>query len=156
LGTIMGTVAYMAPEQARGQSVDKRADIWAFGVVLLEMLTARRPFTGATASDTLAAVLTREPDWSTLPAATPAGVRRLLARCLEKDVRKRLRDVGAARFDLDDRNDAVAAAPSRPSRAPAWQRAVPWTVAAMALVVAAWAMLVRPESHAAADRVTYV
>src|SRR5262245_48358830 len=91
-GEIMGTAAYMAPEQARGKPVDKRADIWAFGVVLYEMLTGRRLFEGETISDTLAGVLTKEPDWD----RAPAKVRRLLRRCLEKDPKRRLHDIGDA------------------------------------------------------------
>ena len=82
-GMILGTPAYMSPEQARGIAVDKRADVWAFGVVLWEMLTGQRLFAGATVSDTLAAVLKTEPDWTTLPAGTPAPIRTLLRRCLE-------------------------------------------------------------------------
>jgi len=92
----------MSPEQTRGKTVDKRTDIWAFGCVLYEMLTARRPFTGETASDMVAAILTREPEWRALPeTTTPAGVRRVLQRCLEKDPRRRLRDIGDARIELD-------------------------------------------------------
>jgi len=101
-GMILGTAAYMSPEQARGGVVDKRADLWAYGVVLYEMLTGQRLFEGATISDTLAAVLTREPDWSALPATTPAPVRKLLRRCLEKDRKRRLTDAGAARLEIDD------------------------------------------------------
>ena len=99
-GVILGTAAYMSPEQARGKSVDKRADVWAFGALLHELLTGRPLFAGETASDVLAAVLTREPDWAALPAATPASVRRLLRRCLERDPRQRLRDIGEARIAL--------------------------------------------------------
>ena len=96
-GTLVGTAAYMAPEQARGKPVDRRADIWAFGAVLYEMLTGRRPsLQGDTVSDTLAAVLTCEPDWTRVPA----GTERLLRRCLEKDSKRRLRDIGDARFFL--------------------------------------------------------
>ena len=87
----------MSPEQARGRAVDKRADIWAFGVVLFEMLTGKRLFGGETVSDVLAAVLTREVDWTALPPGTPAGVHRLLRRCLDRDPRTRLRDIGEAR-----------------------------------------------------------
>jgi len=108
-GVILGTAAYMSPEQARGKPVDKRADIWAFGVVLFEMLAGRRLFAGETVSDTLAAVLTREPDWTMLPSSTPPGVRRLLTRCLERDSRKRLRDIGDARLELDDARDTTGA-----------------------------------------------
>jgi len=85
LGMILGTAAYMAPEQAKGKAVDKRADIWAFGVVLYEMLAGRSAFAGETVTDISAAVVTRDADWTALPAATPASIRRLLARCLEKD-----------------------------------------------------------------------
>jgi serine/threonine-protein kinase len=95
-GVLLGTAAYMSPEQARGKPVDKRADIWAFGVVLLEMLTGRHTFEGETVSDTLAAVLRAELDWKRLPEDTPPGIRRLLRRCLERDPKKRLRDIGDA------------------------------------------------------------
>ena len=101
LGMILGTAAYMAPEQARGQAVDKRADIWAFGVVLYEMLTGASLFAADTVSDTLAAVLTREPDWSALPESVGPALRRLLARCLEKSARRRYRDIGDVAADLD-------------------------------------------------------
>jgi Tol biopolymer transport system component len=101
-GWIAGTPAYMSPEQARGRPVDKRTDIWAFGAVVYEMLAGRPVFRGETAPDTIAAVLERDPDWGALPAETPAGVRRLLGRCLEKDSRKRLRDIGDARLEIED------------------------------------------------------
>ncbi len=100
-GVVLGTAAYMPPEQARGLSVDKRADIWAFGAVLFEMLTGARPFAGAAVVDVLAAVVTAEPDWTRLPPGTPLAVERLLRRCLQKDVRQRLRDIGDARIELD-------------------------------------------------------
>jgi Tol biopolymer transport system component len=101
-GVLLGTAAYMSPEQARGQSVDKRADIWAFGCVLFEMLTGRIVFPGATVSDHIAAILEREPGWAALPAATPSAVRRLLRRCLEKDPDSRLHDIADARLELHD------------------------------------------------------
>ncbi len=101
-GVIMGTAAYMSPEQARGKTVDKRADIWAFGAVLFEMLSGRRLFTGETTTDIIAAVVSREPDWNLLPSDTPATVRRLLMRCLEKDPHRRLRDIGEARVVLSE------------------------------------------------------
>ena len=101
-GTILGTVGYMSPEQARGHAVDKRTDIWAFGCVVYDMLTARRAFPGATLSDTIVSILEREPDWTALPAATPSSLRRLLRRCLEKDPRQRLRDMGDAVAELTD------------------------------------------------------
>jgi eukaryotic-like serine/threonine-protein kinase len=99
-GVIVGSAAYMSPEQARGKRVDRRADIWAFGVVLFEMLTGRRLFQGETVTDTLAAVLKTEPEWGLLPAETPARVQELLRRCLERDPKQRLRDVGDARLEL--------------------------------------------------------
>ena len=99
---ILGTAGYMSPEQARGQAVDRRADIWAFGVVLFEMMTARRLFTGDTVSDTLAAVLRLDPDWDALPPDTPSKVRRLLRRCLERNPDQRLRDIGDARIALQE------------------------------------------------------
>ena len=107
-GLILGTAAYMSPEQARGQPVDKRADIWAFGVVLFEMLTGQRLFMGETVSDTLAAVLTREIDWKALPAGTPADLHRVLRRCLDRDRRNRLRDIGEARVAVGSGQFAAA------------------------------------------------
>jgi len=100
-GVILGTAAYMSPEQARGHAVDKRADIWAFGCVLLELLTGGNPFLENTVSDTLASILRSEPDWKRVPVDVPRGVRHLLRRCLEKDPRKRLRDIGEARVAID-------------------------------------------------------
>jgi eukaryotic-like serine/threonine-protein kinase len=110
-GMILGTAAYMAPEQARGKQVDKRADIWAFGVVLYEMLTGRQLFRGESVSDTLAEVLKTPVDWTSLPTETPPSVRHLLRRCLERDRRKRLRDIGDALIELEDmgpKEDRVA------------------------------------------------
>ncbi|HZM61421.1 MAG TPA: protein kinase [Vicinamibacterales bacterium] len=109
-GLILGTAAYMSPEQARGKPIDKRTDIWAFGCVLYEMVTARPAFGGESSSDTIAAVLEHAPDWSALPVETPLGIRRLLQRCLEKDPRRRLRDIGDARLDIDDTFSANATA----------------------------------------------
>ena len=100
-GVILGTAAYMSPQQARGQAVDKRADIWAFGCVLYEMLTGRVAFAGETVSDTIGKILEREPDWSALPAATPPAIQRLLRRCLAKDPKQRLRDIGDVRIEID-------------------------------------------------------
>ena len=101
-GVILGTAAYMAPEQIKGAAVDRRVDIWAFGAACYEMLSGRRAFKGDDVPDTLAAVLGQEVDWSALPARTPAPVRRLIARCLERDVKRRLRDIGEARIALDE------------------------------------------------------
>ena len=100
-GVILGTASYMSPEQARGKTVDRRTDIWAFGVVLLEMLTGRKPFTGESLTDVLAAVVSSEPDLDALPATTPLAVRQLLKRCLDKDPKRRLRDIGEARVLLE-------------------------------------------------------
>jgi len=148
-GLILGTAAYMSPEQARGKPVDKRADIWAFGVVLYEMLTGRRLFEGETVSDVLAAVLTREPEWARLPVATPGAIRDLLRRCLRRDVRARQRDMGDAWIAVQE---ALAGpspegdAPPSPTR-PAWRRALPWaaTLAAGALLsgVVLWGLSLR-------------
>ncbi len=112
-GLILGTAAYMSPEQARGSTVDRRADLWAFGVVLYEMLTGTRLFQGATISDTLAAVLTKEPDWTALPAQTPVSIRTLLRRCLEKDRKRRLPDAAVARLEIDDAQMAPSGDGSR-------------------------------------------
>ena len=125
-GVVLGTAAYMAPEQARGKGVDRRADVWAFGVLVWEMLTGRILFVGETLTDVIAAVVTREPDLTTLPANTPPALRRLLIRCLRKDPRQRLPDIGAARLELqelkagtsaeDSTANQPAAAAQRPSR----------------------------------------
>ena len=104
-GIILGTAAYMSPEQARGKTVDKRADIWAFGVVLFEMLTGRQVFDGTDISLTLAAVLRQDLDWTELPSDTPHSIRRLLRRCLERDHKRRLPEIGTARLEIDDADD---------------------------------------------------
>jgi len=121
-GMILGTAAYMAPEQARGKTVDKRADIWAFGAVLFEMLTATRAFGGEDVADVLSRVLQQEPDLAALPVGTPLGVRTLVARCLVKDPRQRLRDIGDARLALDG---AFETAASSAAVAPLPARATP-------------------------------
>jgi Tol biopolymer transport system component/tRNA A-37 threonylcarbamoyl transferase component Bud32 len=138
-GLVLGTAAYMSPEQARGKAVDKRADIWAFGCVLYEMLTGRGIFAGETVSDTIGKILEREPDWSALPVATPTSVRRLLRRCLVKDPKQRLRDIGEARIDIDAVEDSspnagAVTVPRRGSlRAVTW---LPWLlVATLAAVI---------------------
>jgi Tol biopolymer transport system component len=117
-GMIMGTAAYMSPEQARGKTLDKRADIWSFGVVLFEMLSGERLFIGETVSDVLAAVLTRDPDPRRLPAATPGPIRRLIQRCLERDAKKRLRDIGEARLQLEESAGGGAAEEAAPAALP--------------------------------------
>ncbi len=131
-GMILGTAAYMAPEQAKGKPVDKRADIWAFGGVLYEMLTARRAFAGDDVSTTLAAVLLKEPDWQALPATASVGLRRLLTSCLKKDPKARLRDIGEARLRIDELLAGAADDAGTPVVAPAqprWRRVVPWAAA---------------------------
>ena len=115
-GLILGTAAYMSPEQARGQSLDSRTDIWSFGCVLYEMLTGRAPFAGDTISDTLAAILEREPDQTLLPADTPVPIRRLLRRCLEKDRNGRLDSAAGARLEIDD----AIASPGGAASSPCW------------------------------------
>ncbi len=130
----------MSPEQARGRAVDKRADVWAFGVVVYEMLSGRRLFDGETVSDVLAAVLTREPDWTALPTSTPPDVERLLRRCLERNPKQRLRDIGEARLVLERGGATEPADRGRP-RVASWTRILPWAVAAalaIAVVVQAW------------------
>ncbi|MDR3722704.1 MAG: protein kinase [Candidatus Acidoferrales bacterium] len=115
-GVLLGTAAYMSPEQAKAKPVDRRADIWAFRCVLCEMLAGKTAFRGETVTDTLAAVIRAEPDWSQLPAATPTRVRVLLQRCLQKDPKQRLRDIGDARISLEE---VLAGAPEPPSVAAA-------------------------------------
>ncbi len=142
LGMILGTAAYMAPEQARGRAVDRRADIWAFGVVTYEMLSGRRAFDGDDISITLASVLKEDVRWDALPADLPAPLQRLLRRCLEKDPKRRLSWIGEARLILEDpaslnpdvaiSSPAIAAAPPLPL----WRRAMPWAFAALGLAAA--------------------
>jgi Tol biopolymer transport system component len=139
-GVIMGTAAYMSPEQARGIGADKRTDIWSFGVVLYEMLTGRHLFRGETVTDTLAAVLKTDPDWKALPPETPASIRRLLRRCLERDRKRRMRDIGDALLEIDEaqaepESPAVAAS-SRPIL-----RLFPWIAATVLLALALPAVL---------------
>jgi serine/threonine protein kinase len=129
-GVILGTAAYMSPEQARGLYVDKRADIWAFGCVLYELLTGQRAMSGNTVTDILAAVLTSEPDWSLVPATTPPRVVALLRRCLVKDPRDRLRDIGDARFELQESGTEAASGASSPARSPVRRTLVPALVLA--------------------------
>ena len=113
-GMILGTASYMSPDQARGKAVDKRTDIWAFGCVLYEMLTGRVAFAGKTLSDTIAAIIEREPDWRALPAPTPPAIHTLLKRCLDKDLKRRLRDIGDVRLEIDDALDERATAGEAP------------------------------------------
>jgi serine/threonine-protein kinase len=132
-GLILGTAGYMSPEQARGKAVDRRTDIWSFGCVLYEMLTGRPVFeTGETVSDAVAAILTREPDWSALAADVPAHIRRLLRRCLQKDPHKRLPHIGVARIEIEEgvtEGESPAAVGRQPS--PLWRRAIPVLLAVL-------------------------
>jgi Tol biopolymer transport system component len=140
VGTVLGTTAYMSPEQAKGLPVDQRGDVWAFACVLYEMLTGRRAFAGTTTAETIAAILEREVDWSHLPASTPASVRTLLRRALAKDPRRRLHHIADARLELDEAHAA-------PERATTESRRVPWLwiaissvalVAVLGMVIGIW------------------
>src|SRR5688572_32610158 len=134
-GAIMGTAAYMSPEQARGRAVDRRTDIWAFGVVLFRMLTGGATFEGETVTDTLASILEREPEWEQLPAETPAPLRQLLQRCLTKNLKNRLQSIGEARILIQHviEKPAQAARPQpeavRREGAAAWKTVLPWALA---------------------------
>ncbi|HKR28318.1 MAG TPA: protein kinase, partial [Acidobacteriaceae bacterium] len=154
-GIILGTAAYMAPEQARGKHVDRRADIWAFGCVLYEMLTGQKAFDGETVSDVLASVIRSEPEWSALPADTPPPVRKLVRHCLAKDPKQRLQAIGDARLALEEAIsgadvDEVPSGP-RPQSQPAslLRRSLPWALGILAVLfaaAAAWlAFQPRPE-----------
>ena len=134
MGLILGTAAYMSPEQAKGRPIDRRADVWAFGVVLFEMLTGRRAFEGNEVTEVLASVLKDAPALETLPAATPPAIRRLLRRCLEKNPANRLDSMAAARLEIDEALRDPGPLPAVSSSAPS--RLVPWAVAALAAVIA--------------------
>jgi Tol biopolymer transport system component len=140
-GTILGTAAYMSPEQAKGKPVDQRTDVWAFGCVLYEMLTGSRPFFGETAADTLAAIVRADPDWSRIPADVPSRVKELLQRCLQKEPRSRLQSIGDARVLLEE----IASQPAESvlddeqriaHKGPRWRAALPWVLAGLATVAA--------------------
>ena len=138
MGVIMGTAAYMSPEQACGKPVDKRADVWAFGVVLHEMLSGQRLFTGEDISHTLAYVLTKDVDWGSLSRDTPETLRRLLRRCLERDPRKRMRDIGEARIELEDPRTILTPDPTEtvvPRHLSFWQRPMAITAAVLVALV---------------------
>jgi serine/threonine protein kinase len=151
-GIILGTAAYMSPEQARGKVVDKRTDLWAFGCVLYEMLTGLRPFGGDDVTDTIAAVVRADPDWSRLPANTPAAIRRLLRRCLEKERVRRLADAADARLELDEALHRTAGdAPADPVGQPAsraahtgWERALAWVTTGVLAAMLAVAFVLWP------------
>ena len=159
-GVLLGTAAYMSPEQAKAKPVDRRADIWAFGCLLYEMLTRKMAFHGETVTDTLAAVVMKDPDWSQLPAATPIRVRVLLQRCLQKDPKQRLRDIGDARISLDE---VLAGAPeplplaAPPISTPLPRRTVLLGIAVILLVAVAAALAVwnlKPAAPRAVTRFT--
>jgi eukaryotic-like serine/threonine-protein kinase len=172
-GMILGTAAYMSPEQARGKSLDKRTDVWSFGCVLYEMLTGKRAFEGETVSDTLAAVLMKEPDWAALPGLTPPGVKRVLRKCLQRDAKLRLHDIADARLDLEESGAAGASTafgsspfdegPADPNptvgrRAPAGRErgsrralVIPWAIAA-ALALALGGLALRGRAPQGASR----
>jgi serine/threonine protein kinase/Tol biopolymer transport system component len=139
-GAILGTPAYMSPEQARGKAADKRTDIWAFGCVLYEALSGRRAFGGATPSDTVAALLEHEPDWQALPRTTPASIQALLRRCLRKDPSRRQHDIADARIEIEEAlTETPVAVPAAAEPRP-WRRAIPWGLAGLLAVIAAVAL----------------
>ncbi len=131
VGVLLGTAAYMSPEQAKGRQADKRSDIWAFGCVLYQMLTGRRPFDGEDMTDVLGAVVRLEPNWEALPSDVPPSIRALLQRCLVKDRRKRIADIAAALFVLDHQDVVVTPAP-----VPVRTSRIAWLVAALATIAA--------------------
>ncbi|HEV2248165.1 MAG TPA: serine/threonine-protein kinase, partial [Terriglobia bacterium] len=144
-GMILGTAAYMSPEQARGQRVDRRCDIWAFGCVLYEMLSGRKAFDGETISDVLAAVLTKEPEWNALPKTAPLSIQKLTRRCLVKDAKQRLRDIGEARIAIEEELSGTGVPPviehgqdAHATRAtPPLRRALPWLAAVVLVILVA-------------------
>jgi eukaryotic-like serine/threonine-protein kinase len=168
-GAILGTPTYMSPEQVRGKSVDKRADIWAFGCVFYEMLSGRRAFDAESVTEVLVAVLTKEPDWSCLPQSTPPAIQRLLRRCLVKEPKQRLRDIGDARITIEEVQQSgesgtgvleIAGRPSlpQPKAAPqskTWRRLAPWALAAVAIPIATLATYVLVKPKKAADVVRF-
>lgn len=155
MGVILGTAAYMSPEQARGKAVDKRTDIWAFGCVLFEMLTGRTAFGGETVTDMIAALLTRDPDWSQLPAQTPLSVRRLLERCLQRDPKRRLRDIGDAAIELDAAADEAGSVYVVAHRM-TWRHVALPAIAILLLVAAASAAIARRLARPAPPDATHM
>jgi eukaryotic-like serine/threonine-protein kinase len=150
VGVLLGTAAYMAPEQAKGRPADKRSDIWAFGCVLYEMLTAKRAFAGDDVSETLASVLAREPDWNALPATVAPAIRTLLRRCLEKDRRKRVADISTAQFAIDEAGalsmagsaDAATVQPRIDAQSQPWRAQLRRVMRVRLALVTAGAMLI--------------
>ena len=137
---VIGTAAYMSPEQARGLPVDERTDIWSFGCILYEMLTGQPAFAGDTVSDIIVRILERDPEWSALPPGVPAALRRVLVRCLAKDAKKRLRDIGDARIEIDAAGEVLPAEPDTDVERPAQRRSawLMWVALALATAVAVW------------------
>jgi eukaryotic-like serine/threonine-protein kinase len=159
-GTVLGTAAYMSPEQTRGLPLDRRSDIWAFGCVLFEMLTARQPFRGATVSDTTVAILGKDPDWSLLPSDTPPRILWLLKRCLERDPRRRLHDIADARIEIDEAlahpSEGTKAAGGTAARRMSRQEIAAWTIAAVSIVaLLAFVLTGRRPGTDAVDAPTY-
>ena len=142
-GRLLGTPTYMAPEQARGRPIDKRVDIWAYGCVMYECLTAQRAFEGETLTDVLASVLDKEPDWTRLPPATPARVRELLRACFEKNARARLRDVGDARRILEAPGAAGEEPALRTTAARGW---LPWMLCTLLVLALGFVLLRGPKT----------
>ncbi len=136
-GMILGTAAYMAPEQARGKAVDKRADIWAFGAVLYEMLTGTRAFTGEDVTDTIVAVISKDPDFAALPATVPARVTQALRLCLRKDAKQRAGDIRDVRLALDGAFETAAPQPTGVTASSVSRGRLAWAVAAVAVLAAA-------------------
>jgi len=155
MGMILGTAAYMAPEQARGRAVDRRADIWAFGVVLYEMLAGKRPFEGSDVSEVMARVIDREPDWAAVPDSTPASVDRLLRRCLVKDPRRRLAAIADARLELDEATTVATDVVTASSRSPRLFVAI-IGVLATALTVATFGWIRAARNTPPVTRAAYV
>jgi len=151
-GVLLGTAPYMSPEQARGKRVDRRADIWAFGCVVYEMLTGQCTFAGETTSDALAAVIRAEPVWTSLPVATPRPIRELLRRCLQKDPPHRLQAIGEARIAIEETlsatpQEAAAVPPPGTVSRPIWHRSMPWAAGillALVVGIAVWELRPRP------------
>ena len=157
-GVVLGTAPYMSPEQARGEAVDRRSDIWSFGCVLFEMLAGRRPFVGPSTSELIVAILEREPDLDALPPATPARVRHLLRRCLAKDRRRRLHDIADARIEIDDALEDITSGRHDGTRnrasarvAGARREIAAWGLAVIALALLGWALTVRHLAKPPAD-----
>jgi serine/threonine protein kinase/Tol biopolymer transport system component len=164
-GMILGTAAYMSPEQAKGKAVDRRADIWAFGAVLYEMLTAKRLFSGEASSEVLAAVMLKEPTWDALPPETPPRLRHLLRRCLAKDPRQRLRDIGEARIGVEESLSPASSRESseisvgEPTSRSKSGRALPWGIAAALAILAAalgLRIILRPQGPTAGAVVSFI